>query len=242
MAKKKADKKVLLFIVEGENDIAALAYPLESLHKACTADGSIQFDFTDGDITTSKPMKFNEIKNKIAKIIRDYCQQSPRINKSDICEVVLLLDMDGAYIPDEAIVQSDEHKEAFYGESTILHKYTDNVRIPHKRKRHNVDILINIRDVMGGIPFSVYYVACNFEHVACGDANLTALEKSRAADDFAFKFGEDANGFRSFFCDDDTLTLGKTYSDSWDAIREGLNSLHRHSNLNVFINKNYPKT
>ena len=239
MQRKKAEKNVLLFIVEGENDVAALAAPLENLHKAYSAEGEIKFGFTRGDITTKKAMTFKGLRDKIAKYIRDYCVDE-NINTADICEIVLLLDMDGAYIPDDAIVQDDTYiEDPFYGESSISYFDPEKVRTPHICKRHNLDILIEVKDVMGGKPFSVYYVSCNFEHVASHNANMTDREKSRAADVFAHRFAEDADSFCSFFRAP-SLTLGKTFQESWDAIRRGLNSLHRHSNLNIFFDKNYP--
>jgi len=52
------------------------------------------------------------------------------------------------------------------------------------------------------------------------------------------KYGEDADGFLSFFRNP-SLALGD-YQESWDTIRQGLNSLKQYSNMNVFFDMHYP--
>ena len=234
---KNLEKKVLIFIVEGANDEVALGMPLENLQKSYAPDSAIRLGVTHGDITSDREV--SDVSHEVTKRVREYCKQYS-LKKSDIFKVVHLLDMDGAYIHSDAIVQNDDYEKAFYGESTIVHISPDRMRKTHERKRRNVDKLINLKKTWSDIPYSVYFVSCNFDHVACGNANLTERSKSKAADAFLLKFGKNAEGFISFFYSPE-LIIGETFSASWDAIRQGLNSLHRYSNLNVFINTHYPK-
>jgi len=235
MAHKKTEKEVLLFIVEGSHDETALAMPLENLQKSCSSDGLIQIGVTHGDITSD--YKVNNVAHEVVKYAKKYCEMY-KLKKSDIIKVVLLLDMDGAYIPDDAVIRSDTHERAFYSESQILHKCPEDIKKTHKLKQSRVNNLVGLKHVWGNIPFSAYFVSCNLDHVICGNANLTLQEKRNITDDFSLKYGEDAEGFLSFFCNSG-LVLGETYDESWDAIKINLNSLKRFSNMNVFFDMHY---
>ena len=152
---KNLEKKVLLFIVEGANDEVALGMPLENLQKSYAPDSAIRLGVTHTDITSDSKVK--NITHEVTTRVREYCKQYS-LKKSDIFKVVHLLDMDGAYIPGDVIVQNDDYEKAFYGESTIIHKYPDNIRKTHVRKRGNVDRLINLKKhgVISHIVFTSY--------------------------------------------------------------------------------------
>jgi len=229
-------KKVLLFIVEGANDEAALGMPLENLQKTRSMDNLIRLGVTHGDITCDKNVR--NIAHKVSDCVKEYCTKY-KLDKTDICEVALLIDMDGAYISDDARIQSDKHAEAYYDEDVILHSRLESLQMTHKRKRKHVNNLVGLKHVLKNIPFSIYFVSCNFDHIICGNANLNNREKSIAADNFSLKYSEDANGFFTFFHTPE-FTLGTTYEESWNAIKQGTNSLQRYSNLNVFLAKHYP--
>jgi len=234
MGANKSDKKVLLFIVEGVHDQAALALPLENLQKSHSPNKLIQLGFTNGDITTDNNVR--DVKKEIERCAENY-RKEYRLLKKDICKIVLLLDMDGAYIDAGAIIENDQYQKPHYGRTTILHDRPELLRKTHERKRDRLKTLLALDSVWNGKPFGVYFVSCNFDHVACGDANTK--NKGTVADNFADKFMKDADGLRAFFSEP-SLILGTTYETSWDAIKQGSNSLRRHSNMNVFIDAHYP--
>ncbi|MCL2499592.1 MAG: hypothetical protein FWE90_04555 [Defluviitaleaceae bacterium] len=231
-------KKVLLFIVEGANDSAALAKPLENLQCKNKPGEQIRFAFTNGDITSNPNTK--NIKNEVTRHVKMYCDGYGMSPSRDINRVVLLFDTDGVYIPDCARVHSDGHEDPFYDENTILYDRVDNLIKIHERKRKNLEILIGLKKIFKTIPFDVYFVSCNFDHVVCGNANLTKKQKSKTADDFAKQYENDAESLYTFL-NDPALTLGNDYNNSWELIKQGLTSLHRHSNMNVFLDKHYPQ-
>jgi len=235
MTRKYLDKNVLLFIVEGPNDEVALGKALDNLHKYHSKDGIMRIGVTYGDITSD--FKTTNASHEVAKHVKKYCAYN-KLKPSDICEIVLLLDMDGAYIPREAIFQSNEHLKAFYCEKKILHKNPELLQKTREHKQKQLNDIILLNKVMK-IPFFIYFVSCNLDHIICGNANLTDREKSDVADNFSMKYGEDADGFLSFFRNPE-ISLGSSYKESWDAIRENLNSLGRYSNMNVFLDRCYP--
>ena len=233
MVKKNVVKKVCLFIVEGSNDEVALGKPLENLQKSHSTNNMILIGITHGDITSNYAVK--NVKHEIANHVKKFCNDN-KLTKSDICEVVLLIDMDGTYIPDDAILASSEHTKAFYSENSILHTNPKAIQKSHKVKKEHINTLLEMKNVWGNIPFNIYFVSCNLDHIICRNANLSNKEKNNSADDFSFTYGEDSDGFIAFF-NDNEIILSTDYNESWISISEGMNSLNRYSNMNIFINR-----
>jgi len=232
-------KKVLLFIVEGENDEFALALSLENLQKQHDSNKQIRFGITRGDITADKNRATPA--NEIAKCVREYCTKY-KLNKEDICKIVLLVDMDGAYIPGDAVKQGGEElTKTYYGSTDILHKNPAALRKTHERKRERLDSLINQNEIAGKIPFNVFFVSCSFDHVICGDANVDGHTKIKITDEFNDLYHKNAEGLISFFCNPE-IVIDNDYMQSWNKIRQGLNSLGRYSNMNVFFDMHYPSS
>jgi len=224
-----AEKKVVLFIVEGANDQIALALPLENL----LSSESVSFQITGGDITSDKQGK--DIKARVGDVVRQHCKHY-KIKPSDIAEVVLLVDMDGAYIPRDNIILNADHEKPFYGEEAVLHNNPDVLHETHLRKQRNINALVGMGKVVG-ILFGIYYFSCNLDHVICNEANLTQVKKREEAGRFDSKYSDDSPGFINFFQEEGLASAGD-YLDSWQAIRTETNSLKRRSNLNVFLSAN----
>lgn len=94
-------KKIILFIVEGINDKTSLALCLSQF----LDDEEIHFEITDGDITTRIGVNPVDIAAKIGNIVKKH---SGRVFKqSDYLEVVHLIDMDGAFVPDENVIETE---------------------------------------------------------------------------------------------------------------------------------------
>lgn len=96
-------RKVVLFIVEGPTDGAAL----NSVFKAFFQQPSHRFQIVFGDITSDWNSKPSNIKRKVNDIIKDFINRY-RYSKKDISQVIQLVDTDGAFIPDEKIIFSPE--------------------------------------------------------------------------------------------------------------------------------------
>ena len=220
-----AEKKVVLFIVEGANDQIALANPLENL----LSSESLTFQITGGDITSDKLGK--NIKAKVGDVIKQHCKHY-KLKLSDIIEVVLLIDMDGAYIPPDSIILDANNKNAFYKEDAVLHYCPEMLYETHLRKQQNLNTLVGTGKIMG-ILFSIYYVSCNLDHVICNDANLSQARKREEAGRFEEKYSDDSFGFIDFF--QEGLARERSYPESWQTIRAEATSLKRLSNLNIFL-------
>jgi len=220
-------KKVVLLIVEGFNDQTALAVSLEEL----LTDENVKFEITNGDITADYIGK--NIAAKIGDCVNSHCKIYG-FEKSDILEVVLLVDMDGAYISPESIIHHCDHDTPYYNSDKILHSKSEELKKTHDRKMLNLNRLITLPNVSRTIPFSIYFFSCNLDHVICGNANLTKREKSKAANSFQRQFHSDINGFLKFF-HGTNIAVGNTYEESWNYIKQDTNSLKRCSNLHIFL-------
>lgn len=99
--------------------------------------------------------------------------------KSDICRIVHLTDMDGAFIPDDAVVEDNTVEigaPPYYTETQIQTSNRAGILDRNQRKRNNIDRLSACPKV-AGIPYSMYYFSLNLEHILHGRTNLSDWEK-----------------------------------------------------------------
>lgn len=224
------EKKVVLFIVEGPSDEAALG----SVMKEYFSSDEVQFVVVHGDITLKDNVSLDDIKKKINEQI-EYIQRRYRYNFDDFIRIIHIVDMDGVYIPSEDIKNADIEEVQYY-EDFILAKHVQVIADRNKRKG---DILFKLRKTgkIHEIPYRIYFNSCNLEHVLYGELkNYSDEEKQRLSDEFADKYDGRAEAFVTFISEPAIAVLG-TYQKTWDYIEKDKNSLHRHSNMH-FIFKN----
>lgn len=222
-------KKIILFIVEGINDKTSLALCMDQLLDSNT----VQFEITNGDITTQYGNNSNNIAAKIGNVVKEF---SGKIFKQkDFLEVVHLVDMDGAYIPDENVVEGTNDKNLYDNEKIITSKVQSTTNRNHQ-KQEILDRMIGINKVWGSIPYSIYYFSCNMDHVLHKEANLDMSDKDKLATKFETKFFGKIEEFVGFFNKEEFSVQG-TYGETWKFIKEGTNSLKRYSNFAVYLNE-----
>ncbi|MCD7834724.1 MAG: hypothetical protein LUH00_12175 [Lachnospiraceae bacterium] len=71
-----------------------------------------------GDITTDKNISPGNIVSKIGDLLKKYAA-STHYKASDFQLVIHIIDMDGAYIPDDAIVYDETHETPYYSETVL---------------------------------------------------------------------------------------------------------------------------
>ena len=220
-------KQVVLFIVEGVSDETALAMPLEKLFST----EHVRFDITNGDITSEYSGK--SIAAKVGLCVKRHCDEY-KYKREDFAEVVLLVDMDGAFIEANSILKNESYESPYYGSCNILYKNPETLHKSHSIKQQNLNRLISLPHVYRTIPFSVYFFSCNLDHVICNDANLTPKRKVKEAETFRRRYHDDPSGFIAFFNSED-ISVSESYDGSWNHIKKGANSLTRCSNINVLL-------
>lgn len=141
--------------------------------------------------------------------------------------------MDGAYIPSENIIL-DLGRDEIYYESDGIH--TPDQQGIMERNKQKADNLYRLRGTgkIWQVPYRVYYMSCNLDHVLHNKRNSTDDEKEADAYAFAKKYKNNVKGFVNFICDSD-FSVNGDYKESWTHIEKGLNSVDRYTNLGICI-------
>lgn len=247
---RKAPHKFVLLLAEGGTDVTALYRPLKALFKEVDPDLELWplIPPKNGrchDITV-EPMESPERMNGLISsvFIHDFLEQNYLL-PTDIARVIQLVDLDGAFIPNANVLQGED--KVSYGDYAIYAPSVDGIRRRNRTKRANLEYLSKLKRLpvyprtgRSGIrekSYSVYYFSSNMDHFFHGNANMTDDEKTRAARAFSDMCEADPERFIDIFTRQDEETSGLTYAESWDYIKEGLNSLQPHSNLGVLVNE-----
>jgi len=224
---KMANKKIVLFIVEGINDKTSLALCMGQLLEG----KSVHFEITDGDITTEYGNSSVNIAMKIGNIVKEFSGKI--FKRNDFIHVVHIVDMDGAYIPDKNIIQGEEDKNLYTYENIVTSKVQKTIE-RNQQKRELIDKMISLNKVWRTIPYSVYYFSCNMDHVLHNEANLCREDKNKYATEFENKFFGKTEDFREFFYSEEFAVKG-SYGETWQFIKGGTNSLKKYSNFSVYL-------
>lgn len=222
-------KKIILFVVEGITEKIALGLALSSL----LTSRDVQFQITDGDLTTKNTVSQSTIKKALGKVVKDFIR--PVYEPIDILEVVHLVDIDGAFIDDSAVKQHYPASDCgtLYTENFI---YTNNVAsicARNAKKRAILNLLVSTSTTFENIPYRVYFFSCNLDHVLHADGNLSRADKVVKAEEFRARYAANLDGFIEFIKNPDFAVSGD-YLVTWSYIKQNNNSLKRHSNFHVF--------
>lgn len=223
-------KKVILFVVEGPTDQRSFALIFERIF----ADSDIQFDITHGDILTktrrtirinARDLLRDEVKNHLEKKFYSW---------KDLAKIVMLVDTDGAFIPDKSVLLKEDAESAEYTEEGIFSCNPERIKKRNNQKSTMLNALkkvnaLTFRKIK--VPFEVYYLSRNLEH-ALHDRidDMDDAEKAGLSRDFSRRYKNDIEGFKKLLADLGS-NVGQTNAESWLYIAQGTNSLSRCSNL-----------
>lgn len=235
-------KSVILFLVEGSTDKEALELVLENVF-----DTTIVYPYVVSTDITS--MYSNEdiitlVSRTVTKAISN--QDDPKLFKlSDIVSVCMLTDLDGCFIPDEAVRQDDRADKTIYQSTYILSKNKEEQLETKVRKSSRIQKLYNRKSVKARgkvIPFHLYYMSCNLEDALFGRKNNSTAQKLDMAAAFADQNDGHPELFLNLMKENLERVVGASvfpftgspddlYLQSWKRIQSGTASLNRGSNL-----------
>lgn len=223
-----ARKKIVLVIVEGPSDDVALGMALSQVYD----EDFIYAHILHGDITTRRGVNSQNIVAKIGNDVTAYAK-SQHYKASDFKQIIHIVDTDGAYIPDDSIMEKENCLNIQYERDGI---YTNNKAGIVTRNQQKRDNLYRLRScgTIWSIPYRVYYMSCNLDHVLYDKQNSTDRDKENDAYAFAKKYKGKAEEFEEFICKSSFSVIGD-YKGSWDYIEKDLNSVNRHTNLSICI-------
>lgn len=160
--------------------------------------------------------------------MKQYAAQN-HYRASDFKEIIHMVDTDGAYAPDTAVVKDSEALKPVYSVTEIHTNNPEGIIYRNKKKRENINRLKSTGQILK-LPYGIYYMSCNMDHALYGKLNSTDEEKENDAYTFAKKYREDITKFLEFIKESE-FAVGPDYNESWKYITSGVHSLERHTNL-----------
>ena len=227
---KMARKQVVLIIVEGPSDQTALGFAFNNY----LASDYVHIEVMHRDITTEKGATSSNIITKINDIINIYASNY-HIRKTDIRQIVHLTDIDGAFIKDDKINHDEQAIDPIYETTGIK---TNNVEGIKNRNIQKKSVLVKLSQTqqIGSIPYKLFYMSSNLDHVFYNKPNSTKSEKEIDSHNFAKKYKTDFGKF-IIFLSDSTISYQGNYRDSWKYIIQEEEEILRLTNLNLFFAK-----
>ena len=223
-----ARKKVILVIVEGASDETALGVALSQVF----GRDSVYVHIMHGDITTRAGVTPQNIIAKIGNEVRIYAK-SNHFTAKDFKQIIHFVDTDAVYIPMERVVEDGQCEELSYQNDGIHTKDTGKVISRNEQKGQNFYRLRSCGNIWN-IPYRVYYMSCNLDHVLYDKRNSTDEEKEQDAYIFARKYKNKVKEFLDYMCNSSFSVKGE-FKKSWEFIEEGMHSIERYTNLPVCL-------
>lgn len=222
-----ARKKIVFIIVEGPSDQDALELLLDNIFDR----SKVHVHVTHGDITSKGGNNSSNILKKVTAEIQGYARNY-HLEKIHFQQVIHIIDMDGAYVSEENIVESSDADKVLYSINSIVTKNKQEIIDRNHIKSKNIDKLSETPKIWGQIPYSAYYMSCNLDHVLYDKLNTSDEEKENDSYSFVQKYRNDIEGFKTFIAKSDFAVNGD-YLSSWKYIKEGRHSLERHTNMGL---------
>lgn len=223
-----ARRKIVLVIVEGPSDADSLELYFSKFFDSNTVHMKIMY----GDITSKKGINQSNIKARLGNEIRIYAENN-HFKATDVQQIIHLVDMDGVFIDDSFIVEDKTKDKFVYTLESIEVPNQQEAIERNERKRENLNILSSRTSVMwNSIPYKIYYMSCNLDHVLHDKPNATDEEKKINSLAFTEKYYDDINAFIKFISES-TFSQCTGYKESWDYIKQDKHSLERNSNLGL---------
>lgn len=244
-------RKFLLFFVEGKSDRMALEIAIPALYDRIDKNIEVRFLEFGTDITCYDKDWINK---KIHNILDDFCKKE-KIDFNNITNIIHIGDTDGTFISDEMVrldKEPDRHK-ALYQHRTLYYEKDQitcinddaigKIKERNATKSNNLNWLsrrneIEIEKEKIKIPYKIYYFSCNLDHFLHKDQNLGKKNKCIEAKKFAdrYNIGKELQ-FAEDISNDSDAIHGMNYEKSWEFIKLDNNSLKRHTNFNLLLEK-----
>ncbi|MBM7453044.1 hypothetical protein JN09_000363 [Acholeplasma morum] len=204
---------------------------------------SIKFKVTETDLTGDYSfITVTNIELHLSKRVRQFLGSTFIV--SDLQEIIHIVDTDGAFIDNDNVV-SKLYGDIEYQDEQILTKHKDKIERRNALKSAVLSHLssINKLEVQKDyyVPYSIYFMSCNLDHVLHDERNLESNKKTSYATEFSDSFYNRENDFIDFM-QDSKIALGGNYSDTWNEIQKDFLSLSRGSNFNLYLAKFKPKS
>ena len=222
-------KKIILFIVEGITDETSLSLILSKL----VSDSSVQFHVINQDITADFNSNCQNIIRKIDNEVKKFLSQNNGLKKTDIKEIIHLVDTDGAFIKADFVLEDMTKEKTFYTPKSIVTNKRNLIIERNERKSGILNKLYQTSHI-GKIAYKVYFFSCNLEHVLHNSQNTSGEKKCLYSYDFVDKYVNEEKRFVDFLSSKDFAIPGD-YKETWQFIKTDCNSLNRYCNFHLYF-------
>lgn len=221
-------KKLIIFLVEGITEKISFGAIFSEIFR----NKNIEFHIINGDITSDYSISYQNIKRKIKQQIKIFLGKE-HYKKSDIKQVNHIVDSDGTFIANNKIKKHSKDN-TIYRKDKILTQNIDYIKKRNERKSRILKKLYKSNKIFG-LPYKIYYLSCNLEHVLHNEANVNQKEKEKdMAENFEFKYSNKEEDFLKFIRSKN-IAVKRNYNKSWKYITKENNSLKRNSNLHLIF-------
>ena len=217
-------KKIVFVIVEGPSDEEALGAVLSKYFE----NNRVYVEIMHMDITTKKGVEPTNIIKEICKVVKEYASRN-HFNSSHFKRIIHIVDTDGAFCSEESIIEDETTKAYIYCESKLITFNKENATLRNKKKSQNLE-KISRTSTVWNIPYNVYYMSCNLEHVLFNKLNCSDEEKEELSYRFALKYKDNIQEFVNYISNS-PFSVKEDYISSWRFIQSDDNSLKRYTNF-----------
>ena len=253
------ERRVVLFLVEGSSEEASLVAPFRRWFASRGGDGAgssagasaradddspaldtrsetFYCDVTTvhmfpGDATFSVR---SNVRDTVRQFVLDRIESRHAYDWGDIDRIVHIVDLDGAFVPDDCIRQGTG-RGFVYGEDFIAARKPESVAARNREKAASLRDLVECRELTykrRRVPYGVYFLSCNLEHALYGlTRDCTNREKRLLSTAFDRKIGQRPQAFARLLRSDAVRVPGDDLDATWDYVQQGTRSLERGSNL-----------
>lgn len=227
-----ARRKIVFVIVERPSDETALGITLNQVFDK----DSVYVHIMHGDITTRTGVTSQNIVLKIGNEIKAYAK-SNHYKASDFKQIIHIVDTDAAYLPENKIVEEAGSVELSYLDDGIHTRDKQKVISRNRQKTENLFRLRTCGNILG-IPYRVYYMSCNLDHVLYDKRNSSDEEKEQDSYNFAKLYKKKVEDFLEFMCNS-TFSVKGDFKESWKFIEKDMHSIERYTNLPICLEETY---
>jgi len=227
-----AEKKAIVFIVEGVSDERTIA----AIRNYVPSKYGVYVHITRGDMFTRPGVRKN-VKTRVTDQVRKIMNET-KYRKQEILAVIQLTDTDGVFVDDRDIeVNASVGRDPVYRESGIvvanpgIQQY---IQKRNKIKASELRTMCSADVIMNGIYYFIFYFSCNLDHVMHNNRNMTIEEKINQSRAFERACREQPDHFYHFFHDQPFAVQG-SIDGTWDFIERGAHSVQRYSNFHLIF-------
>lgn len=223
-----ARRKIVFIIVEGVSDETALGIAFSQIFDK----ESVYVHIMHGDITTRSDVTPQNIVAKIGNEVKKYAA-SNHFDQDDFKQIIHIVDTDAAYLSSEKIFKDSACEKLLYEDDGIYASDVDRVLSRNRRKTENLYRLRSCGKAWN-IPYRVYYMSCNLDHVLYDKRNSLDEEKESDSYLFAKTYRNDVKGFLDYMCNS-PFSIHGDFKKSWEFIEENMHSIQRYTNLPICL-------